>query len=176
MNKFTKISAMVLFSLFLSACDKPATSTDAKTEAPKTEVNATSQGATDLAALLAWKAEQETALNQAQNDLQQGIVSKDQTKIASAFKAFQEKVGSVLNSLDGLNVTNADVSAFKAKIKESLVLSNELIESWVKMAGNATEEGQKAVQEKAQKLTEVGAQLQQTQIELQKKFAPQPQQ
>lgn len=176
MTKFTKISLAALFSIFLSACDKPATDTATKTEAAQSSVAKTAdtpadaQGVADFEKLLAWKSAQETALNQAQNDLQQGIKSQDQSKIDEGFKAFQAQVADVLKSLDELNVTNPDVVAFKAKTKESLVLSNELISTWVNAAAQPSPEVQKLVQEKAQKLIELGAELQQTQLELQKKF------
>lgn len=162
---------MVLFSIFLSACDKPATTEAVKTtDAPKAEMTTSVAGADDFNKLLAWKKSQETALNEAQNDLQQGIANQDKAKIDSGFKAFQMKVESVLKSLDALEIKNEEVKAFKEKTKESLLLSNELIKNWVSASAQPTEENQKSVQEKAQKLIELGSQLQQTQLELQKKF------
>lgn len=176
MNKFTKISLVAIFSIFLSACDKPANTEQAKTaEVAKTTEMAKAtetQGAEDFNKLLAWKASQEAVLNQSQNDIQQGIASKDSAKIEKGFKEFETKVESVLTSLDSLEIKNADVQAFKAKTKESLVLSSELIKTWVKASAEPTAEIQKVIQEKAKALIELGADLQQTQLELQKKFAP----
>lgn len=171
MIKLTKISLVILFSIFLSACDKPLT--PAENEPEKVDISVDTQGAADFDKLLAWKSAQETLLNQAQNDLQQGLKNQDKTKIDEAFKAFQLKISDILKSLEELKVTNPDVVVLKDKTKESLVLSNELISTWVNISVLSSPEVQKSVQVKAQRLIELGAELQQIQLKLQKKFSKQ---
>lgn len=201
MTKFTKISAAALFAIFLTACDKPATKTEtapakAETtqtaEAPKTEATAPAaeapkaepakaeapaapvadaQGVEDFKKLVEWNKTQESSLAQAQADLQQGVASGDKAKAEAALAAFKGKVDEVLKSLDALEIKNEVVNAFKAKTKESLTLSGDLIAESVKAMANPTPELQAAIQEKAQKLMQLGAELQKEQVELQTKFA-----
>lgn len=171
MIKFTKISLVILFSIFLSACDQPLTPAENVPE--KADISVDTQGAADFDKLLAWKSAQEILLNQAQNDLQQGLKNQDKTKIDEAFKAFQLKISDILKSLEELKITNPDVVVLKDKTKESLVLSNELISTWVNISVLSSPEVQKSVQVKAQRLIELGAELQQIQLKLQKKFSKQ---
>lgn len=200
MTKFTKISAAALFALFLTACEKPADKAAAPakqetkqtmeapkpeatpapaatvTEAPKAEeakadMSADAQGVEDFKKLLEWKQSQEVMLAQAQAELQQSVASQDKAKVEEAFKAFKGKVDEVLKSLDSLEIKNQEVNAFKAKTKESLMLSSDLITDSVKVMAAPTPEAQAAIQEKAQKLMLLGAELQKSQIELQNKFA-----
>lgn len=200
MTKFTKISAAALSALFLTACDKPAdkaaepakqetkqtmeapkpeatpapaaTVTEApKAEEAKADMSADAQGVEDFKKLLEWNQSQEVMLAQAQAELQQSVASQDKAKVEEAFKAFQGKVDEVLKSLDSLEIKNQEVNAFKAKTKESLMLSSDLITDSVKVMTAPTPEAQAAIQEKAQKLMLLGAELQKSQIELQNKFA-----
>lgn len=190
MTKLTKISAAALFALFLTACDKPA---DNKTEAAKAEpkqtmeapkaestpaatmdtAKADAQGVEDFKKLLEWNQAQEASLAQAQAELQQGVATQDKAKVEAAFSAFKGKVEDVLKSLDALDIKNADVNAFKAKTKESLMLSSDLISESVKAMAAPTPELQAALQEKAQKLMQLGVDLQKAQAELQTKFGGQ---
>ncbi|QIM63420.1 hypothetical protein A1D29_09065 [Pasteurellaceae bacterium Orientalotternb1] len=199
MTKLTKISAAALFALFLTACDKPADKAAepakqetkqtmeaakpevapapaAATEAPKAEemkaeMPADAQGVEDFKKLLEWNQSQETMLAQAQAELQQSVASQDKAKVEEAFNAFKGKVDEVLKSLDSLEIKNQEVNAFKAKTKESLMLSSDLITDSVKVMTAPTPEAQAAIQEKAQKLMLLGAELQKAQIELQTKFS-----
>lgn len=187
MNKFTKISAAALLTVFLAACDKPAPAKPA--EAPKTEATAPAaeapkaetpvapsvdatqaQGVVDFKKLVEWNQAQEKALAGFQAELQQTLATQDKAKIEEALKTFTTKVADVLKSLDALDVKNVDVVAFKAKTKETLELSNDLIAESVKVMANPTAEAQKLIQEKSQKLMATGTELQKLQAELQQKF------
>ncbi|WP_373768206.1 lipoprotein HlpB [Glaesserella sp.] len=188
MNKFTKISATALFAIFLTACDKPANkpaeapkaeSAPAAQQAPaaeaaKTEaapVEADQQGAEDFKKIVDWNLSQEKALAGFQAELQQKLASQDKAQIEEALKTFTTKVDEVLKSLDALEIKNADVNAFKAKTKETLTLSNELIAESVKaMANPSATDVQKVIQDKTQQLMQSGADLQKLQAELQQKF------
>lgn len=186
MNKFTKISAAALLTVFLAACDKPAPAKPA--EAPKTEATAPAatapkaetpapavdatqaQGVEDFKKIVEWNQSQEKALAGFQAELQQTLATQDKAKIEEALKTFTTKVTDVLKSLDALEIKNADVLAFKAKTKETLELSNDLIAESVKVMANPTAEAQKLIQEKSQKLMATGTELQKLQAELQQKF------
>ncbi|QGM80978.1 lipoprotein HlpB [Otariodibacter oris] len=192
MNKFTKISATALFAIFLSACDTAAdnkTST-ATTETPKAEMTQTTetaqttettttavatesvdtQGVEDFQKLVVWNQSQEQNMASAQAELQQKLATQDQVQIEEAMTEFKAKVDDVLKSLDALDIKNAEVNAFKEKTKETLTLSNDLITESVKVMSNPTEDAQKLIQEKSQKLMQSGADLQQLQAELQQKY------
>lgn len=183
MNKFTKISAATLLTVFLAACDKPAPAKPAEVakaeaaapaaqapaEAPKADV-AQAQGVEDFKKLVEWNQAQEKALASSQAELQQTLATQDKAKIEEALKTFTTKVAEVLKSLDALDVKNADVVAFKAKTKETLELSNDLIAESVKVMANPTPEAQKLIQDKSQKLMATGTELQKLQAELQQKF------
>ncbi|QBQ64465.1 lipoprotein HlpB [Actinobacillus indolicus] len=191
MNKFTKISAAALLTVFLAACDKPAPAKPAEApkaeaaaqapaapkaetpapaaEAPKADA-AQAQGVEDFKKLVEWNQAQEKALASSQAELQQTLATQDKAKIEEGLKAFTIKVADVLKSLDALEIKNADVLAFKAKTKETLELSNDLIAESVKVMANPTPEAQKLIQEKSQKLMESGNALQKLQAELQQKF------
>ncbi|MDH2998935.1 lipoprotein HlpB [Pasteurellaceae bacterium LFhippo2] len=179
MNKFTKLSAAALLAVLLAACDKPATN-GAAAEAAKPAATQESpeaiqaQGVADFKKLLDWNQSQESSLASFQAELQQALASGDKAKIEAGIKTFGEKVDGVLKSLDALDIKNADINAFKAKTKEVLLLSNGLITESVKVMANPTPEAQQAIQAKTQELMQAGQALQQSQAELEKKFAPAP--
>lgn len=180
MNKFTKISAAALLTLFLAACDKPVT--NATAEAPKAEqtaqpaqaaaVAADPQGVEDFKKLLEWNKSQEQALGNLHEELQQRIVTGEKAKIEEGFKLLVAKIDEVSKSLDGLEVKNAEVSAFKEKIKQNFSLSKDLAASYVTSMVNPTDENQKLVQEKSQVIIKAGQELQMMQNQLQSKFVP----
>ena len=177
MTKFTKITATAIFAVFLTACDKPAQKTEAKAETPaatqpatkveetkpataqasqqaetaKSEAEAAkvdAEGAADFKKVVEWNQAQEKGLAEAQNALQQKLATQDKTQVEEGLKAFKVKVDEVLKSLDALEVKNADVANFKAKTKETLTLSNELIAESVKAMTAPTAELQNVIQEK----------------------------
>lgn len=185
MNKFTKISATALFALFLTACDKPA---DKAAEAPKAEATQTAQqaapatqpaaqtvdaqGAEDFQKIVAWNQAQDQVLAASQAELQQKMATGDKAQIEGALKSFNTKVAEVVKSLDAVEVKDAAVAAFKAKTKETLTLSSDLIAESVKVMSNPSAEAQKLIQEKSQFLIKTGQELQQLQLQLQQKFMP----
>lgn len=180
MNKFTKISATALFALFLTACDKPAQKAP---EAPKAEAaqaaapavaSQETQEAEDFKKLVEWNQAQEAALAESQAALQETIVTREPAKIEAALKAFTAKVNDVVASLDSVEVKSEAVSQFKAKTRETLTLSNDLIAESVKVMANPSEEAQKVIQEKSQVLIKAGQELQQMQQQLQAKYMPAP--
>ncbi|WP_301098066.1 lipoprotein HlpB [Otariodibacter sp.] len=190
MNKFTKISATVLFAIFLTACDTATKNkTTATPEVQKAEATQTTtentqvnndtatdtidtQAVEDFQKLVAWNQSQEQSMAAAQTELQQKLATQDQTQIQQAMTAFKAKVDDVLKSLEALDIKNAEVNTFKEKTKETLVLSNSLIEESVKAMGmgTPTEEAQKTIQEKSQQLMQSGEDLQKLQAELQQKY------
>lgn len=176
MNKFTKISAAALFALFLTACDKPAEKT---AEAPKAEAAQAQvtqavdqQEVADFQKIVEWNQAQEAALAESQAALQETIATGDKAKIEESLKVFTTKVAEVLSSLDAVEVKSEAVSLFKAKTKETLTLSNDLITESVKVMANPTAEAQQVIQEKSQVLIKAGQELQQLQLQLQQRLMP----
>lgn len=187
MNKFTKISAAALFAFFLTACDKPAPKADAaKAEAtpaaqqaaPQQAAPATvqvdQQGIADFQKIVEWNKAQEEALGASQAKLTEALESRDQAKVEEQLKAFTAKVDEVLKSLDSVDVKNEAVAQFKAKTKETLMLSSDLIAESVKTMEKPTAEAQKLVQEKSQVLIKAGQELQVMQQQLHQLFMPAP--
>lgn len=180
MNKFTKISATALFALFLTACDKPANKAveASKAETPVAQVTASAtveeQEVADLKKIIEWNKAQETVLEESQKVLQETIATGDKAKMEEAFKAFTKKVDDVLKSLDLVEVKSEAVSLLKAKTKETLTLSSDLIAESVKVMVNPSAEAQKVIQEKSQVLIKAGQELQELEQQLQQKFMPAP--
>lgn len=193
MNKFTKISAATLFALFLAACDKPAekaaipepakqeatqpaeapkAAEEARSEVAKTEVAAadTMQGAEDFKKLLEWKQTQEQNFTAVQAELEQQIASQDKAKIEQSLEMFKGKIADILSGLDALEVKSPEVNVFKAKAKENLELLNGLVVESVKAMTTPTPELQNSIQEKLQSLQQSTSELNQIQMELEKKF------
>lgn len=172
MTKLTKISAAALFALFLTACDKPATKTEAAPKAETTQtVAADAQGAEDFKKIQEWSKMQEANLVQVQADLQQSVASGDKAQAEAGLVAFQAKLDEILKSLEALDIKSDEVNNFKTKAKENLILSSELVAASISAMENLTPELQATIQEKAQKLQELSVDLQKTQAELQNKFA-----
>lgn len=189
MNKFTKISAAALFSLFLTACDKPAekkaeapaqnteTTQTTAVESPNTETQAPLsaeeiQGAEDFKKLVAWNSDQEKEIAAEQSTLQQMLATQDKAQIEEAFRKFTLKVGNVIRSLEAVEIKNADVQKLKDKLKESLSLSSEVLSGSLSAmhSGEASAELQAELQAKAQQLIQIGTELETLQSELRQKF------
>lgn len=152
MNKFTKISAVTLFALFLSACDKPA------------------NGAEDFRKLLEWKQTQEQSFSIVQNELEQQLATQDISKIEQSLEMFKGKITEILSGLDKLEIKAPEVNAFKAKAKENLELLNGLVVDSVKGMTSQAPELQNAIQEKLQLLQKSTAELNQIQMDLEQKY------
>ena len=189
MNKFTKISATALFSLFLTACDKPADkpapakpettqpAPEAKQEAAKPAEATPAQEQADYNKLLEWNASQAQAQMAAQqtlqSDLTAAVQAKDDKKIEEAIKTFNKTVEDTIASLDKLDITAPSVKSIKDQNKEVLALSSELLVDQLNLATKApTEEQTKAYQAKVEKLQAAVAKLQKDGADLAQKFAP----
>lgn len=171
MNKFTKTSIAVLLSLFLASCDNVSDTTKSTTEENKPAVAVSvEQGIIDFKKILDWKAIQEQSLNVLQIELEQRLATQEPAQIQDGLKVFISKIEEILKSLDSLDIQHADVVTFKLKIKESLVLLSELIDESIKIMPNVTVEGQKAIQDKTEKVTKISNELQILQTELQQRF------
>lgn len=170
MKKLTKISIAALLALFLAACDQPAQSSKTESATSASVVTSEAQGIEDFKKFVEWNLAQEQALASSHAELQQKLATEDKAQLEQGLTEFTVKVSEVLKSLDALDVKHNELVAFKAKTKESLTLSNEVISESVKLIANPTEEGQKIIQEKTAKLQQVNAELQQLQLELQQKF------
>lgn len=153
MNNVMKIGAMVLLAFFVSACDKP-------------------DPAADFRRLMEFSEKQQQSQIAFQAELQQKLASQDPKQIESALNEFSEKVKVTAKELDAVEVKSDEVKAFKVKMKDALTLSNELLSDSVKMIQTPTEEGQQALEQKAQDALKIAEELQKQQAELQQKYAP----
>lgn len=145
MTKFTKISAIALLSLFLGACDKPATSSTAVTPEQIAESKATENGADDFKKYQIWQREQEQELNEVLRKTMQGADSKADEKtvqlaLANAVSAQIEKIQ---ESAKNLVLQDSEVQALKDKALEVMTLGVRLLTASNKAENN--EEAQKEV-------------------------------
>lgn len=169
MNKLTKVSFVALFSFFLVGCDKISETISGFSSNPA-EVAA--QGTEEFKKMLEWNKAQEQGLAAVQVALQARVASGDKAQIEEGLNIFKGQISDVIKSLDSLVIKNADVATFKAKTKQTLILSNELISESVKVIASPTPEAQQVIQQKSQALIQVGQELQQLQLQLQQKFMP----
>lgn len=189
MDKFTKMTAATLFSLFLAACDKPAEAPASSTQAPvateTTNVQSTQVmdqvGVEDYNKLAEWNKEHEKSIETAQLSLQEQLQSQDEKQIEEALKAFKGTLDEVLVSLDKLDIKHVEVNALKGKLREILVGSSDVMNESVNimMAPEkvATEEIKQRLQNKTENLQNTVLELQKLEAELSQKFggASQPQ-
>lgn len=167
MKTFKTLTAVALCALFMTACDNVSTGTQ---QANMAQNNTEAQGVSDFKKLVDWHQAQEQTLLSLQNELQANVASGDKAKIEEGLKQFSTKLDAVLRSLDGLDIRHNEINEFKAKTKQTLVLSNELLFDSVKAMSNPTAEAQQLIQEKSQALLQTGQELQQLQLQLQQKF------
>ncbi|QIM67016.1 lipoprotein HlpB [Mannheimia granulomatis] len=188
MNKLTKISATALVALFLAACDKPAQKAPAAepakttesapvaqasaTEAAKPMVEAPTEAAkADYQKLVDWNVAQEKTMATAQAELQQKLASQDPKQIQEGLTTFKQKVSEVVKSLESIEVSDAQIKAFKEKTKSVLTLSSEVLSEQVKAMGTPNDQALvEALQKKTQALIEEGNELQKLNAELQQRF------
>ncbi|OOF37635.1 lipoprotein HlpB [Rodentibacter heidelbergensis] len=188
MNKLTKVTATALFTLFLTACDKPANkSTDATkpqttqpAEAPKAAeaaptVNTEAQEKADYEKLLAWNQAQGAVQAQSQQKLQQdlaaAIEANDENKAKAAVEEFNQSVQSSIASLDALDVKSDLINNAKTKTKNVLTLASQLL---VAQLNTKTEEAQKAYESKAMELQAEMKSLAELGAQIEAKFNPAP--
>lgn len=151
MNKLIKLGAVALFSFFVVACNK-------------------ADPAADFKKLTEWQAAQTQSQIAFQQEFQQKMATQDPAQIDAAVKDFGNKVTEIQKGLDALDIQSEEVKVLKDKMKEALVLSNELVMDSVKVMQNPTEESQKAIVEKTQKVMQTQQDLVKLQGELQAKF------
>ena len=188
MNKFTKISATVLFALFLTACDKPADKpannakpeTAQQAEAAKPAetapaLSAEEQEKADYEKLVAWNQQQGAAQAQSQQKLQQelqaAIVAQDENKAKAAIEEFNKTVQASIASLDALEIKSDLIKSAQTKTKNVLALASELL---VAQANVKDEAEQKVYVEKAQQLQSEMQALAQLSAQIEAKLNPAP--
>lgn len=154
MKTFMKLGATLLFAVSLAACDKP-------------------NPAADLQKLTAFGEKQQQSQVAFQVELQQKLASQDSDQIESALTNFSDKISSIEKELDAIEIKSDEIKTLKAKMKEALVFSKELLADTIKMMQSPSQEAQVSLQEKTQKALNIGLELQQLQDELQKKYPAQ---
>lgn len=151
MKKLMKLSATLLFAFCLSACEKP-------------------DPAADFKKLVEFGEKQQQSQVAFQTELRQKLATQDPQQIEAALTEFNQKVMQIAKELDAVEVKSEEIKAFKAKMKQGLTLSNELLSESVKMMKNPSEELQKSLQVKTQNALDFGKELQKLQVELQAKY------
>lgn len=151
MKKLMKLSATLLFAFCLSACEKP-------------------DPAADFKKLVEFGEKQQQSQVAFQTELRQKLATQDPQQIEAALTEFNQKVMQIAKELDAVEVKSEEIKAFKAKMKQGLTLSNELLSESVKMMKNPSEELQKSLQVKTQNALDFGKELQKLQAELQAKY------
>lgn len=151
MKKLMKLSAILLFAFCLSACEKP-------------------DPAADFKKLVEFGEKQQQSQVAFQTELRQKLATQDPQQIEAALTEFNQKVMQITKELDAVEVKSDEIKAFKAKMKQGLTLSNELLSESVKMMKNPSEELQKSLQVKTQNALDFGKELQKLQAELQAKY------
>lgn len=185
MNKFTKLSAVALFSLFLTACDKPAeaqkanepapqatqaTAEQSAPQAPAAEPAAT--GAEELKKLMAWGQKQQAEMLKLQGDLQQKLATQDASQIIEAGKTFEAKFAEIQKELEAMETKDKDVNTLRLKMYSTMTLSSQLITDAVKMASDPASAAslQAEIQRKTAALQQLSADVQKTSVELMQKL------
>lgn len=173
MSKFTKISALALFSLFLTACDKPAdkpATAAAKPEAAQVEQNT---GAADFKKYQSWQSEQERLLNEAMHEVMAQSKGDEKATQAAMAKVVAERLEHIRQAAQTLDIRDPEVNALKDKALEVMALGVQMLNESEK-AGNDPE-AQKALialTQQLQKTAEEGAMIE---TALQQKYgAPAP--
>ena len=105
-----------------------------------------------------------------QQEFQQKMATQDPAQIDAAVKDFGAKVAEIQKGLDALDIKSEEIKGLKDKMKAALVLSNELVLDSVKVMQNPTEEAQKAILDKTQKVMQAQQDLVKLQSELQAKY------
>ncbi|WP_439259413.1 lipoprotein HlpB [Lonepinella sp. BR2930] len=186
MNKFTKISAISLFTLFLTACDKPAEKVpttvapaqNTQTAQPnQVTLNVNEQNIDDVKKFLNWDAQQIEILNAPQDELRIATESKDTAKIQAALQQLTEKANQVLANADKLDIKDPGVNLLKDKAKENLVLSINFVNesfSYVVQGKQPSEEDKQKLNDTYQRLVASSQELQQIREKLHQVLAPKP--
>ncbi len=179
MTKLTKIGAVALLSIFLTACDKAAdkpaqnVKTEQKAEAVKVDT-----GAQDYKAFREWQHAQERSINDAiKNEMEKlGDKAKDPKVAQEAMsKALLAQIEVIKQSVTSLNITDEQVKALKEKSLEALSLGAQMMVEAEKVAQNPTPEAHKAFGDLQAKLDKIAHEGKAIEAELVKKYEPAPQ-
>lgn len=187
MNKFTKLSAVALFSLFLTACDKPAEAPKANepapqatqaaaeqpaAQAPAAETASTETAAEELKKLMAWGQKQQAEMLKLQSELQQKLATQDAAQIIEAGKTFEAKFAEIQKELEAMETKDNDVNTLRLKMHSTMTLSSQLITDAVKMASDPASAAslQAEIQRKTAALQQLAADVQKTSVELMQKL------
>lgn len=186
MNKFTKLSAVALFSLFLTACDKPAEAPKANepapqatpaaeqpaAQAPAAETASTETAAEELKKLMAWGQKQQAEMLKLQSELQQKLATQDASQIIEAGKTFEAKFAEIQKELEAMETKDKDVNTLRLKMYSTMTLSSQLITDAVKMASDPASAAslQAEIQRKTAALQQLAADVQKTSVELMQKL------
>lgn len=179
MTKLTKIGAIALLSIFLTACDKAAdkptqnVTTEQKTEAVKVDT-----GAQDYKAFREWQQTQERLINDAiRNEMEKlGDKAKDPKVVQEVMsKVLLAQLEIIKQNAISLNINDEQVKALKEKSLEALSLGSQMMIEIEKMAKNPTPEAHKAFGELQAKLDQIANEGKAIESELMKKYAPAPQ-
>ncbi|WP_439242945.1 hypothetical protein [Lonepinella sp. BR2474] len=186
MNKLTKISAVSLFALCLTACDKPAEKAPQAAQAQQTTqqsapqnkqvtLTVSDQNIDDVKKFLAWDAQQMEFLKAPQDMLKVATEAKDVAKIQDALKQLSERAQKVLVDADKLDIKDATVNLLKDKAKENLVLSLNFVNesfSYLIQGKQPSEEEKQKLNTIYQHLAASSQELQQVREQLYKAIAP----
>ncbi len=179
MTKLTKIGAVALLSIFLTACDKAAdkpaqnVKTEQKAEAVKVDT-----GAQDYKAFREWQHAQERSINDAiKNEMEKlGDKAKDPKVAQEAMsKALLAQIEVIKQSATSLNITDDQVKALKEKSLEALSLGAQMMVEAEKVAQNPTPEAHKSFGDLQAKLDKIAHEGKAIEAELVKKYEPAPQ-
>ncbi|WP_439328240.1 hypothetical protein [Lonepinella sp. BR2357] len=187
MNKFTKLSAVSLLALLLTACDKPAEkapeasqpqiSSQQNTQNKQVTITVDQQNIAEFKALLNWDAQLVSLFAEPQEALNTAKESKDPNKINAALKQLGDKVAESLTNVDKLDIKNEQVKFIKEKFKENLVISLDFVNSTVGLLAQGkapSEDDKKALNAKYQRLAANSQEVQQIREKLTQILAPKP--
>lgn len=146
------------------------TSKPAETTASVPVVENNVQGFDDFQKLVLWNQEQEQKLAALQGQLAEKLNSKEPKQLEEAQQLVTEQFGALLASLEALEIKDEAINDLKQKTKDMFVLSQDIMSNSIKAIATPTEELQKTLIEKTQKISESAAELQKLYTELQQKF------
>lgn len=168
MNKLNQLGLFVIFSLFLTACDKPTplsieTTADSSST---TDIITPDTGKEDYKLLREWQDIQEKELGNAITNTINHLdeKQKDDPIIIqeTVNKVLLTQIEKIRMSAESLNIQNTEVKALKDKTIEVLTLGVEMLIEGEKMNKNPTDEAHKSfveLQTKLNLLAEEGQKL-----------------
>lgn len=188
MNKLTHLILSAIFTILLSACDKPADqSLPSKTEevSPQSEphhsietTKSDDTGAQDYKTLREWQNKQEEELGNAITNAINNLNKKqksDPTMIQEAVnQTLLTQIEKIRTTAESLNIQNAEVKALQEKTIAVLILGAEMIAEGSKINKNPTPEAHKAFAELQIKLNQLAEEGQHLENSLKAKYELSP--